>query len=119
MKLMPSNNKEHSHFLRSIGILILLFFAHIIEILWFSGGFFVAKDLLDLGGFTKPFTPIFRDYFYYSLVTYSTLGLSEFNPVGHLKIITGIESLTGFIMLTWSATFFYSLINRQTGQDSA
>lgn len=114
IQLMPSPKKSHSHFGRSVAILVLLFFVHVIEILWFSVGFYIARDVFELGGFTSAFKPIFRDYFYYSLVTYSTLGLSEFSPVGHVKVITGIESLTGFIMLTWSATFFYSLINRQT-----
>ena len=111
--LMPPADVKHSHFFRSVLILILLFLIHITEILWFSLGLYIANEVLNIGYFTEPFQPIFRDYFYYSLVTYSTLGLSEFAPVGHIKVITGLESLTGFIMLTWSATFFYTLINRR------
>ncbi len=51
------------------------------------------------------------DYFYHSAVSYSTLGLSEV-PEGHLKIMTALESLTGIMLLTWSATFFYSVMGR-------
>lgn len=110
-KIMP-NNKEHSHFLRSVAVLILLFGVHIAEILWFTGGLYVADAKLGLGGFSSKFESTFQDYFYFSTVSYSTLGLSSFNPQGHLKLIAGLESLTGFIMLTWSATFFYSLTGR-------
>lgn len=45
-------------------------------------------------------------------MTYTTLGLSEFSPTGHLKLLTGFEALLGFVMLTWSATFFYSISHR-------
>lgn len=119
MRVMPPSSEQHSHFLRSVGILLLLVLVHVAEILWFSGSYYLARDVLNLGGFTDKFKPIFRDYFYYSLVTYTTLGLSEFSPVGHVKVITGIESLTGFIMLTWSATFFYSLVNRQNKEQKS
>lgn len=108
---MPQN-KEHSHFLRSILILLTLFSNHVLEVLWFSGGYYLGNEYFNIGGFTEGFQPIFRDYFYYSTVTYSTLGLSSFESTGHLKLMTGIESLTGFIMITWSASFFYNLTNR-------
>lgn len=111
-KIMP-NNKEHNHFLRSVGVLCLLFAIHLAEILWFTGGFAIANEIFELGSFTEKFNGGFQDYFYFSTISYSTLGLSSFNPTGHLKILTGLEALTGFIMLTWSATFFYNLTGKQ------
>ncbi|MBG59758.1 MAG: hypothetical protein CMJ16_04800 [Peredibacter sp.] len=113
-KIMP-DNKDHSHFLRSVAVLLLLFAVHIVEILWFTGGLYFADVNLGLGGFSSKFDNTFQDYFYFSTVSYSTLGLSSFNPQGHLKVMTGLESLTGFIMLTWSATFFYSLTGKNKG----
>lgn len=112
-RLMPSPDAEHSHFMRALGVLLLMVLVHLIEVLWSAGGLVVAKDWLGLGDFTDPFTPTFRDYFYFSLVTYSTLGLSEFSPTGMIKVLTGLESLLGFILLTWSASFFYTLMGRQ------
>lgn len=111
-RLMPGPDEAHSHFLRSLGVLLLLVAVHVMEVGWFAAGLYAANVHLDIGGFTEPFKPILRDYLYYSLVTYSTLGLSEFSPVGHMKILTGIESLIGFILLTWSASFFYALLGR-------
>ena len=110
LRLMPTSSVRHSHFLRSLGILLLV---HIVEILWFAGGFYLGNEILELGNFTEKFEPGFQDYLYYSLVTYSTLGLSEFSTVGHLKVMTGLESLTGFIMITWSASFLYTMFGHQ------
>ena len=64
MRVMPPSSEQHSHFLRSVGILLLLVLVHVAEILWFSGSYYLARDVLDLGGFTDKFKPIFRDYFY-------------------------------------------------------
>jgi len=36
------------------------------------------------------------------------LGLSDFQPTGALKIIAGLEALTGFLLITWSASFGYT-----------
>jgi hypothetical protein len=84
-----------------------------VEILWFSGGFYFANEVFHLGSFTPGFGGEFQDYLYFSTISYSTLGLSSFSPTGHIKILTGLEALTGFIMLTWSATFFYNLTGKK------
>lgn len=103
---------DRSLFVRSVAVLVALFMIHLVEIMWFTCGFYFARDVLGIGGFSKEFAGSFEDYFYFSTVSYSTLGLSAFNPEGGLKIITGLESLTGFVMLTWSATFFYNLTGK-------
>lgn len=108
-RIMPSRSRDHAHFFRTVLILVLLVCIHLVEILWFTGALYVSREMLAIGDFTNKFNPGFQDYFYYSIVTYTTLGLSDFSPVGHMKLITGFEALIGFVMLTWSATFFYSI----------
>ena len=93
--------------------LLIIFAVHIVESFYFTGIYWAAHQLLELGEFTKAFKPIFRDYFYHSLVTMTTLALSEFNPEGHIKFITAMQSLLGFMMLTWSATFYYKLFSQE------
>lgn len=93
--------------------LLIIFAVHIVESFYFTGIYWAAHQLLELGEFTKAFKPIFRDYVYHSLVTMTTLGLSEFNPEGHIKFITAMQSLLGFMMLTWSATFYYKLFSQE------
>ncbi len=111
--LMPAQ-EDHNHFLRSVFILICLVGVHLLEVLIFTGSLFLT-DSHGGGLFFKPvLSNGFLDYFYTSLISYSTLGLSESVPIGAMKILIGIESLIGFIMITWSASFFYSIVENDS-----
>ncbi|WP_139169340.1 ion channel [Microbulbifer yueqingensis] len=98
--------------IQSVNALVVIFILHVVEALYFTAIYWVAHQWLELGEFTSGFRDIFRDYFYFSLVSMTTLGLSEFNPVGHLKVITALQSLLGFMMLTWSATFYFKALSK-------
>ncbi len=117
LRLLPDENETHSHFFRSLTVLILLFCAHIVEILYFAAGFYISSTWLKLGSLGDTIGNEFMDYFYHSAVTYSSLGMSEI-PSGHLRFMTALESLTGIIILTWSATFFYSVMGRSKRPES-
>lgn len=81
---------------------------HLLEIVIYAGIFYLLNTYTDLGSFTEKFKPVIRDYIYFSGANYTTLGMSDFYPKGHFKILAITEALAGFMMLTWSATFFYS-----------
>jgi hypothetical protein len=51
-------------------------------------------------------TPFF-DAIYLSAVTFSTVGFGDLAPVGPIRFVSGTEALTGFILITWSASFLY------------
>ncbi len=44
---------------------------------------------------------------YYSAVVFTTLGLGDITPQGALRILTGPQSLAGFVLITWSASFTF------------
>ena len=50
------------------------------------------------------------DYFYFSLVNFTTLGRGDLNPDGHLRFITGIEAFHGFLMITASGSFMLQVM---------
>ncbi|AEA96546.1 ion channel [Alteromonas mediterranea] len=56
----------------------------------------------ELGDFKQPATSI--DIFYFSLTTITTLGLGSIEPDGHLRVIAGVESATGFLLISCSAS---------------
>lgn len=56
----------------------------------------------ELGDFKQPATSI--DIFYFSLTTITTLGLGSIEPDGHLRMIAGVESATGFLLISCSAS---------------
>jgi type IV secretory pathway TrbD component len=52
------------------------------------------------------------DYIYFSAVTYTTVGFGDLVPVGPIRFLAGTEALTGFVLLTWSASFTYFEMQR-------
>lgn len=73
----------------------------------------VLDQSFGFGGFTETFEKSALDYLYFSAASYTTLGLSRFEPTGNLKIVTALEALTGSLMITWSASFGYKAIKNE------
>lgn len=63
---------------------------------------------LELGGFKQPATTV--DIFYFSLTTITTLGLGSIEPTGHLRMLAGVESATGFLLISCSASKVFRLM---------
>lgn len=47
------------------------------------------------------------DLIYLSAVTFTTMGAGDLAPVGPIRFLFGTEALTGFVLITWSASFTY------------
>ena len=81
--------------------------AHSIEIWVFAFAYyFMLKD----GGFgilRGDFDGSMLDCTYYSFITYSSLGLGDIAPSGSIRFITGLESLTGLVLISWTASFLF------------
>lgn len=51
-------------------------------------------------------------YAYFSTTTYTTLGYGDITPQGPLRFLASVEALTGFLLVTWSASFTYLEMQR-------
>jgi hypothetical protein len=58
----------------------------------------------DIGGAE---TLSFAEAFYFSISSYTTLGIGDLFPHGALRIISGFEALNGLVMVGWTASFTY------------
>ncbi|MBU1756976.1 MAG: potassium channel family protein [Alphaproteobacteria bacterium] len=65
---------------------------------------------MDLGGFDKTPSMSAMDYFYFSLINVTTLGLGDIYPTEHLRVLAGIEALTGFALISCSAQLFWTMM---------
>lgn len=108
---LPEECGPNRHFPHAVGVLLLVMGVHLAIILGFASAMWCISQYTDLGSLGRGAASGFMDYFYHSAVSYSTLGFSEV-PEGHLKIMTALESLTGIILLTWSAAFYYRVMGR-------
>lgn len=52
------------------------------------------------------------DGVYLSAMTYTTVGFGDVAPIGPIRFLAGTMSLTGFVMITWSASFTYLEMER-------
>ncbi len=88
-------------------------FAHVIEVWVFGLGYYYLMGFKEFGWFEGVVTqPTLRDCGYYSFVTYTTLGFGDIIPKGPIRFLTGMESLTGLLFITWTASFMYLQMQR-------
>lgn len=102
------NKVQKNHTKRFFIIFTGLSIAHFIEIVFFAFCLYVFASLgfgsLE-GAVGKAVTSM--DYLYFSVSAYSTLGIGDVYPIGYIRFLTGLESVTGLMLIAWSATFFY------------
>lgn len=103
---------------RALSLVVIagVLLAHLIEICLFAAGFFVMHAHLGLGTVSGKFNDSALDYFYFSVTTYSTLGVGDLFPTGAIRLVAGVEALTGFVLIGWSASFTYLSMERSWNQ---
>jgi len=97
---------------RILVVLLVTMLAHIVEILLYAAAYLVAVDVLQIGSFGGARIETFLDYFYFSIVSYTSLGLGDVFPGGHLRFLTGVEALNGLLLIAWSGSFIYIAMGR-------
>ena len=99
------------NFSAKLGVALLVLASHLLVATLFAGGFWLGAEL-GLGGFDKTPAMSAMDYFYFSLINLTTLGLGDIYPTDHLRVIAGIEALTGFALISCSAQLFWSMTKK-------
>ena len=100
---------------RIIAAIFATFCAHTVEIWLYAMAYFILADDFGIGSLGGANSKEFYDYLYFSTATYTTLGFGDVVPHGGLRIMAGIESLTGLLMITWSASFTYVAMEKFWG----
>ena len=91
--------------------------AHAIEIWIFALSFFWMHHADGWGEFDGNFEGTLLDCVYFSFTTYTTLGFGDVVPHGELRYLTGLEALTGLLLITWTASFLYLEMTRYWDRD--
>jgi Ion channel len=83
------------------------FTAHLLEVVLYGGAFYTLEHVVTVGDLAGRHGDSFMDYLYYSMVMYTSLGLGDVFPTGHLRVLSGIEALNGLMMIGWSTSFTF------------
>ncbi|MBI1179775.1 MAG: hypothetical protein GC201_04400 [Alphaproteobacteria bacterium] len=99
--------------------MLCVFFVHLAEIALYAAAYWFADQVIDIGGFAGPHVsaPGASFYFFFSAQTYTTLGLGDVYPTGPLRLLASIEPINGLLLLGWSASLTYYLMQRFWEQD--
>ncbi len=81
--------------------------AHVVEIWLFGIAYYFMLQTNYFGGLVGNFNNSLLDCVYFSFTCYSSLGFGDINPYGLLRFLTGLEALTGLLLIAWTASFMY------------
>lgn len=106
--------RTHERLVRKHLVLIILLIVslHLVEILIFSGGYFIAHHVLELGSFAGEREFALIDYFHFSAETYTSVGYGDLYPVGPIRVLSSLEGLTGLLLVAWSGAFSYFTVQK-------
>ena len=102
---------------RILLVITVVLVAHIVEIGLYAAAFAGCQELLRLGSIDGVVEGGVLDVVYFSITTYTTLGVEDLHARGPLRLIAGVESLNGLVLIGWSASFTYLAMERSWGGD--
>jgi hypothetical protein len=86
--------------------------AHIVEIGLYAAAYAGLHFMGGMGSLAGTFQPDAVGFFYFSATSFTTLGVGDVFPHGPIRLIAAMESLNGFVLVTWSASFSYLIMRR-------
>ena len=93
---------------------VMSLIARVIEIAIFAGAYSISAAS-DFGYLEGSFSGSIADYLYFSLAAFTTVGFGDIVPLGPLRLLAGMEALTGFVLITWTASYLYIEVSRTWG----
>ncbi|MDQ1902892.1 ion channel [Paracoccus sp. WLY502] len=107
LRKVTADAKEHPN-RAIITVFIGLLVIHLAEILLFAGAYRVLLSWPWLGQLHEA-DMSWTGLIYFSGINFTSLGYTQIEAAGPLRLINMMQSLGGFMILTWSATFSYSI----------
>jgi hypothetical protein len=111
LKLLPRIHFLPTRSLVLVGVLVCMI-AHLVEVVMFGAVLYamdgVGGDLGDPG----PARFGFLNYVNASVEAYTSLGYAKTELTQAHRLISGAEALTGLVMIAWTASFTYLLMDR-------
>lgn len=108
--IMPRLRIRH-RFRIILGVLAALT-AHVTEVMIFGLTYHLMHHGEGWGSLQGNFDGGLGGAIYFSFTAYTTLGLGDIEPIGDIRFLVGLESLTGFVLITWTASFLYLEMTR-------
>lgn len=89
-----------------LGVFAILV-AHAIEIWVFALGYYISIGLDHGALYGMTTSDPLSDCVYVSWIAYTTVGFGDVVASGDMRFLPGLEALTCFVLITWSASFLF------------
>jgi len=86
--------------------------AHVAEIWVFAFGYYFMIHHGGFGTLEGAANNTLIDCSYFSFVSYTSLGFGDITPRGDIRFLSGMEALTGLVLITWTASFMFVEMQR-------
>lgn len=97
---------------RIIIVLAVAMVSHLLQVLLYAGAYIWMIEIGTFGTIGGVEHLGFADAFYFSITSYTTLGIGDLFPNGAIRIVSGIEALNGLVLVGWTASFTYLKMER-------
>ena len=106
-RLKPSSGRHpHMAVLVTFWGLLLLHFS---EIVLGALAYGLVLNMEGTGDITEGYGSTMGGLLYFSGVTFTSLGFTQQSARGAVRLLIMLQALGGFMLITWSATFVYSI----------
>ncbi|MER2529787.1 MAG: potassium channel family protein [Candidatus Competibacter denitrificans] len=92
-------------------VFFITFIAHAMEIVLYGVIPFLLVRYSHVGTLNGGEISLFK-FIYFSAETYSSLGYGDLIPSGPLRLLAGVESLNGLLLIGWSASYIHIAMER-------
>lgn len=99
------SHKPHRQ--RILGMAFGVLLTHVAEIWLFGMTGWWLTALNGIGALQGYDSFNLLDYIFFSAVTYTTVGYGDIYATGPVRFLYGTLALTGFVLITWSASFTF------------
>ncbi len=89
-----------------------LFVAHAVEIAVYGLALYLLLAFAGVGTLSGLGLPAFSTCLYFSAETYTSLGFGDVTPLGPIRLLAGVETLNGLLLIGWSASYLYLAMER-------
>jgi len=110
-KISPTFNKQNELYSSKTALQLLsfsfLFFSilHFLQSLLWALTYMIIPDTRDV--FSS-----FTDAWYFSMITFTSLGYGDITLTERWHLLSGIEAINGIMLIGWSTAMMYSLIQQ-------
>ena len=101
-----------------IAVIFGAFLAHSLEIILYGLTYYSFVHFFTLGTLSGVGGLSLMNCMYFSTETYTSLGFGDIIPGGSLRLVAGVETLNGLLLIGWSASYTYLAMERYWNSSS-